>query len=419
MTHRDRSSVPLLRIFMCHSSGDKSRVRELCNRLKADGFSPWLDKEILPGQDWHEAVSKELRESKYILVCWSKEFQANGYRQENVRWVLDEAGKQTHGPIPIIPFKLEECEVPLRFSQHLAISLDKDDGYTRLLEALNSDKIGFGDWVQDWALGIKQAGVRMLAGRAEATMSKKLPYTIVLNGDLEDLDQSKVDSGLEHLRKIAGDSSLTIKNIKSGSIIIELEGEEDGYRVLQDLYKAGKLTTVFGLKIQSLTKSTAPTLATEHEGIKVVFSYSHDDQKIRAELDKHLSALKHNGAVSLWKDALMRAGDEFEREIFSHFDHAELILLLVSANFLASDYCYRKEMKRAMERHEAGEARVIPIIVSPVDWHSTPFGKLLALPTDGKPVSMWPKRDAALVDVAVGIRAAVEDLLEKRKGQPV
>jgi hypothetical protein len=240
---------------------------------------------------------------------------------------------------------------------------------------------------------------------------------VVLNGNVADLDRSGVEAILEDLRRASGDLSLTIRNVKPGSIVIELDGEDEGYKVLMDLYKAGKLTTIFGLKIQAVMQGekTVSKPPAEPKGIEVVFSYSHHDEKMRSALDKHLSALKHNGAVRTWQDVMMRAGSEFETEISSHFDHAELILLLVSANFLASDYCYNKEMKRAMERHEAGEARVIPIIVSPVDWHSTPFGKLLALPTNGKPVSMWTKRDAALLNVAVGIRAAVDDLLEKRK----
>lgn len=110
---------------------------------------------------------------------------------------------------------------------------------------------------------------------------------------------------------------------------------------------------------------------------------------------------------------MRRAGTEVEPEIARHFDSAELILLLVSANFLASDYCYGKEMKHAMERHEAGQARVILIIVSPVDWHSAPFGKLLALPTDGKPITTWAHRDEGFLSVAVGIRSAVHDLLAR------
>jgi len=78
--------------------------------------------------------------------------------------------------------------------------------------------------------------------------------------------------------------------------------------------------------------------------------------------------------------------------------------VLISADFVASDYCYEKEMKRAMERHEKGEARVVLVILRSCDWHSTPFGKLQGLPKDGKAVTSWGNRDEAWNDVARGIR---------------
>ena len=90
---------------------------------------------------------------------------------------------------------------------------------------------------------------------------------------------------------------------------------------------------------------------------------------------------------------------------------AGVILLMVSADFMASDYCWDVEMKRAMERHELGEAVVIPAILRAVDWHSAPFGKLQALPKDAKPVTSWPNQDEAFTDIAKGIRRAVEQLV--------
>ena len=90
---------------------------------------------------------------------------------------------------------------------------------------------------------------------------------------------------------------------------------------------------------------------------------------------------------------------------------AGVILLMVSADFMASDYCWDVEMSRVMERHDVGEAVVIPIILRAVDWHSAPFGKLQALPKDGKPVTSWPNLDEAFTNIATGIRGAVERLL--------
>ncbi len=144
--------------------------------------------------------------------------------------------------------------------------------------------------------------------------------------------------------------------------------------------------------------------------IEVFYSYAHADEKLRNELEKHLALLKQRGYISEWHDRRVLAGREWERDIDEHLNTARIILLLVSADFLASDYCYGIEMKRALERHEAGEAIVIPIILRKVDWHTSPFGKLQALPKDGKPVTSWSNRDEAFYNVAEGIRKAIEEL---------
>ena len=144
--------------------------------------------------------------------------------------------------------------------------------------------------------------------------------------------------------------------------------------------------------------------------IEIFYSYSHRDEELRDELEKHLSILKRKGVIQGWHDRRIGAGKEWEGEINTHLNTADVILLLISADFLASDYCYDVEMRRAMERHEAGEACVIPVILRPVDWKGAPFGKLQALPMDAVPVTEWPNRDKAFLNVAKGIRAAVRDL---------
>jgi hypothetical protein len=105
------------------------------------------------------------------------------------------------------------------------------------------------------------------------------------------------------------------------------------------------------------------------------FSYSHVDESLRDELDVHLTGLTRQGLIASFHDRRITAGSEFGKSIDAHIDTAEVILLLVSPNFIASDYCYDREMIRAMERHEKGEARVIPVILRPCDWHGLPFGK--------------------------------------------
>lgn len=140
----------------------------------------------------------------------------------------------------------------------------------------------------------------------------------------------------------------------------------------------------------------------------IFFSYSHKDEVLRNELEAHLALLKHEGLVEAWHDRRIIAGDDVDDSIFSQLEAADIILLLVSSDFINSAYCFSREMARAMERHHAGQARVIPVILRHCDWSRAPFGKLLAAPRDGKPVASWPDRDEALADVARQVRQAVE-----------
>lgn len=145
--------------------------------------------------------------------------------------------------------------------------------------------------------------------------------------------------------------------------------------------------------------------------LEFFISYSHKDALLRDELETHLSILKRQGLILIWHDRKIGAGDEWKQKIDEHLNSSQIILLLISADFLASDYCYDIEMKRAMERHESGEARVIPIILRPVDWKDAPFGKLQALPTNAEPVigKKWGCIDEAFMDIAKGIRKTIEN----------
>jgi hypothetical protein len=143
---------------------------------------------------------------------------------------------------------------------------------------------------------------------------------------------------------------------------------------------------------------------------KLFFSYCHVDEALRDRLEVHLSLLKNQGMISTWHDRGIIAGSNVDAAIDENLESADVILLLVSADFLASRYCYSIEMKRALERHAEGTARVIPVILEPCDWHSAPFGSLLAVPKDGKAVTTWANQAEAWTDVARQIRKAIEEL---------
>ncbi len=144
--------------------------------------------------------------------------------------------------------------------------------------------------------------------------------------------------------------------------------------------------------------------------VEVFCSYAHEDESLQQELKIHLSALQRLGRISFWHDRLIAPGTDWAQAIDHHLTSASVILLLISSDFLASDYCYSIEMGRALARQQAGEARVIPILLRPVDWTGMPFAHLQVLPTDAKPITSWRNRDEAFADVAAGIRRAIEDL---------
>lgn len=150
----------------------------------------------------------------------------------------------------------------------------------------------------------------------------------------------------------------------------------------------------------------------EENRISIFYSYAHEDEHLRKKLEAHLALLRQQDLVAEWHSRNISAGTEWTREISTYLNTAQIILLLVSSSFIASKYCYSTEMARALERHEAGNARVIPIILRPVYWKNAPFSRLQALPTGGKPITGrgWHNTDEAFADVVQGIHKVVEEL---------
>ncbi len=148
--------------------------------------------------------------------------------------------------------------------------------------------------------------------------------------------------------------------------------------------------------------------------IELFYSYAHEDETLRTQLNTHLALLQQQELIRPWHDRDISAGTLWDKEINAHLRSARIILLLISPDFIASDYCYSVEMQEAIKRHVAGEARVIPIILRPCDWEAAPFGKIQASPKDGKPVTTWSNRDQAFTDIAKGIRKIVEEMVGAR-----
>lgn len=142
-------------------------------------------------------------------------------------------------------------------------------------------------------------------------------------------------------------------------------------------------------------------------GIHVFYSYSHKDERYRKQLETHLAILRRRGLIEDWSDRKIAPGADWKEEINLNLEKAKIVLLLVSANFLASDYCYETEMIFALERH-GKTCIVIPIIIKPCSWRESHFAHLQAVPRDGIPVINWRIKEEAWMDVENGIRRAIE-----------
>jgi hypothetical protein len=144
--------------------------------------------------------------------------------------------------------------------------------------------------------------------------------------------------------------------------------------------------------------------------IEIFFSYAHADAQLMNDVRRQLIVYERNGRILKWWDRQIPPGDDWRKQINNHLSTAKIILLFLSPHFIESRYCYEVEGEAALLRHNSGEAYVIPVILRPCDWQARPFGNLQALPRDAVPVSRWPDRDEACLNVAQGVMAIVDML---------
>ncbi len=147
--------------------------------------------------------------------------------------------------------------------------------------------------------------------------------------------------------------------------------------------------------------------------VDIFIAYAHNDLHFKDELKKFLRPLLNTGRAQVWDDYDIEAGHDWEVEIKKRLYGADIILLLVSPDSLASDYFYGKEVAVSLERHERGEARVVPIILRPCAWNMTPLSKIEALPAKGKAITQWASQDEAFTDIAQSIGEITTGIIEK------
>jgi hypothetical protein len=150
------------------------------------------------------------------------------------------------------------------------------------------------------------------------------------------------------------------------------------------------------------------------EPIRQMCSYAHADRQLMIKLHEQLSLLRRLNYILHFWDRDIGPGSEWKGVVDEHLNTAQMILLLVSPSFLASDYCYDVEMQRAMERHKANECKVVPVILRPCAWNVAPFAQLQALPEGGKPITTWRPQDLGFKSVVDGVQKLVVGMREDR-----
>ena len=153
--------------------------------------------------------------------------------------------------------------------------------------------------------------------------------------------------------------------------------------------------------------------------LKVYYCYAEQDEKLRDQLTAHLSSLRRERKLTIWLDVLLLAGADWKLEVEKQLKQADIILLLISSDFMASDYCYNLQLSAALNHYEAGKVDIIPILLRPVLWEGTPIKKLpLILPTSKLAVTLWPNRDEAFKNIAIAIRDVIQAKLSSSRSLP-
>jgi TIR domain len=215
------------------------------------------------------------------------------------------------------------------------------------------------------------------------------------------------DVFVKKLTKMSGGGKKLIGNI---SLRTELGWSAERYASIKEQLVEEKVILLARGKGGSVglaeTESIAPT--------KLFISYCHVDSELERELVKHLTPLKRVNQIEIWDDKELQPGDKWNEEIAQRLARADVVVLLVSVDFLNSYYCYDKELQNALERQARGEVKVIPIILRACMWKNSPFAKLQVLPQYGNAITAFPDKDSAFSQVAEALREVVLEMREEK-----
>nr|WP_240966768.1 HEAT repeat domain-containing protein [Nodosilinea sp. P-1105] len=245
--------------------------------------------------------------------------------------------------------------------------------------------------------------VRCFAAQAlgETKSSEAVPSLIeLLNDESPDVSSASAQS----LGKISQDPALLVQYLSKLSDSLRMDRRGD----------IQKLMTVIQANCKFYNYEVAENVIPQGKTVSLYFSYAPADAPLQTQLAKHLTLLEHQGVITSWSSHQILPGEDRTQTIHQQLNTADIILLLISPDAIADDTCYHLEIQRAIERHQAGEARVIPILLRPVDWQGAPFSQLDVLPKNHEPVTTWPNPDKAFQEIAEGIRQVAMEMRREK-----
>jgi internalin A len=234
----------------------------------------------------------------------------------------------------------------------------------------------------------------------------------VIRERFEDIHQSYKDIDLKRYLMADVDGKIPINY----NHLIAYEKANEEYIFIPELAsKFNVKSLLFGIEE---TKEFNEELKKEKEhtmqGVTMFISYSHKDEALKEKLVSHLGSLKRDGTIRTWDDRMITGGKEWNEEIMNFLTTSEIIVLLISADFISSDFCYSKELDIAMKRHNNKDAVVIPIFLRACDFKNLSFGRLQGFPKGDNPITSWENQDEAFTDIAKGIRKSIDEYLTRK-----
>jgi serine/threonine protein kinase len=412
---------PLKDFFISYAGANWRWAKWIKWHLDEAGYSTvLLTNKVQSDASFETEIQNATNRAKHIIIVLSLNyFEAFSTSTTRIIDTLKQANAEETGHY--LPVCIQECvqefKELLESIKYIDLSIESDEVIVRamLLAGIRSEGIEL--TIKPMFPGIngdkaptfpgKELSSRSLLQETQVDLGEQTQNTLSspMDNAQQPVDLKESDTILTSLNRLSEELRFTQELIRSApSNTIWLEGQ-------QQQSKFQLQSTQKGLS-QEEPKSELPSipLNSSSKGLKVFFSYSRTDERMRRSLEEFLVNLKRQYSISDWHDGKIDAGEEWAQEIDKQLSQADIILLLVSQKFIASEYCHEKEIKRALERHKKGEARVVPIILSPCDWKNTHFRNLEVLPSGGRPIITWKHRQSAYLDVVEGLKKVIDKL---------